>query len=102
VIGSVPIYYAQALLRAEIIDGNVPGVKKQSEMYRDAMGHVSELGQRVNAYTLFAAIYGESPIGLHVPRWEKPGDDILRAQNLALQKVAWEAVQARAVKRTGK
>jgi len=98
VIKSVPMYYAQALLRAEIIDGNVPGVKKQSELYTDAMGHVSELGQRLNAYTVFAAIYGQSPVGLHVPQWEKPGDETLKTQNLALQKAAWEAVQAKVVK----
>jgi len=94
VIKTVPLYYGQALLRAQIIDGKVPGVKKQSEVYRDAMGHVSELGQRLNAYTVFAAIYGESPLGLNVPEWEKSGDTVLRAQALALQKAAWAAVQA--------
>ena len=100
VIKEVPLYYGQALLRAEIIDGRVPGVKKQSELYTDAMGHVSELselGQRLNAYTVFAAIYGKSPVGLHVPQWEKSGDAVQRAQNLALQKTAWAAVQAAAV-----
>ena len=85
VIKTVPLYYGQALLRAQIIDGKVPGVKKQSELYSDAMGHVSELGQRLNAYTVFAAIYGESPVGLHVSEWEKSGDTVLRAQNLSLQ-----------------
>ena len=102
VINEVPLYYAQALLRAAIIDGNVPGVKKQSEMYSDKMGHVAEVGQRVNAYAVYASIYRESPIGLYVPKWEKPGDAIQRAQNLALQKAAWEAVQARTVRVTGK
>ena len=94
VIKEVPLYYGQALLRAQIIDGKVPGVKKQSEIYSDAMGHVSELGQRLNAYTVFAAIYGESPVGLHVPEWEKSGDTVQRAQNLSLQKVAWAALKA--------
>ena len=94
VIKSVPLYYGQALLRAQIIDGKVPGVKKQSEIYRDDFGHLSELGERLNAYLVFAAIYGESPVGLQVPKWEKSGDTVLRAQNLALQKVAWAAVQA--------
>ncbi|MCP4212844.1 MAG: hypothetical protein GY764_15405 [Halieaceae bacterium] len=102
VIKTVPLYYGQALMRAQIIDGKVPGVKKQSELYSDAMGHVSELGQRLNAYTVFAAIYGESPVGLHLPQWEKSGDDVLHAQNIAAQKAAWEAVQARVVKRTPK
>lgn len=102
VIKEVPLYYGQALLRAAIIDGKVPGVKKQSEMYSDSGGHVSELGQRLNAYTVYSAIYGESPLGSHVPQWEKPGDYTLRARNLALQKAAWEAVQARVVKWTPK
>ena len=97
VIKAVPLYYAQALLRAKIIDGKAPGVKKQSEVYSDAMGHVSELGQRQNAYTTYAALYGESPVGLRVPKWEKEGDTVLRAQNLVLQKTAWEAVKAKAV-----
>jgi hypothetical protein len=99
VIKAVPLYYGQALMRAQIIDGKVPGVKKQSEIYRDAMGHVSELGQRLNAYTVFAAIYGESPVGLHVPKWEPKGDAVAVAQNLALQKVAWAAVQSKVKKR---
>ena len=94
VIKAVPLYYGQALLRAQIIDGKVPGVKKQSELYSDAMGHVSELGQRLNAYTVFAAIYGESPVGLHVPEWETSGDTVQRAQNLSLQRVAWAALKA--------
>lgn len=94
VIREVPLYYGQALMRAQIIDGKVPGVKKQSELYSDAMGHVSELGQRLNAYTVFATIYGESPLGLHVPEWETSGDTVLRDQGLSLQKVAWAAVQA--------
>jgi len=97
VIKAVPLYYGQALMRAKIIDGKAPGVKKQSEMYSDAMGHVSELGQRLNAYTTYAAIYNQSPVGLHVPKWEKSGDTVLRAQNLVLQKVAWAAVKAKAV-----
>ena len=102
VIKTVPLYYGQALLRAQIIDGKVPGVKKQSELYSDAMGHVSELGQRLNAYTVFAAIYGESPVGLHVSEWEKSGDTVLRAQNLSLQKAALAAVQAVPVNRNTK
>jgi peptidoglycan/xylan/chitin deacetylase (PgdA/CDA1 family) len=100
VIREVPLYYGQALMRAQIIDGKVPGVKKQSELYSDAMGHVSELGQRLNAYTVFVAIYGESPFDLHVPEWEKSGDTVLRDQALSLQKVAWAAVQAVPVTRT--
>jgi peptidoglycan/xylan/chitin deacetylase (PgdA/CDA1 family) len=100
VIKAVPLYYGQALLRAEIIDGKVPGVKKQSELYSDAMGHVSELGQRLNAYTTYAALYGESPVGLHVPKWEPKGDAVAVAQNLVLQKVALAAVQAVPVTRT--
>lgn len=94
VIREVPLYYGQALARAAIIDGKVPGIEKQSELYSDDYGHVSELGQRLNAYLVFAAIYGKSPVGLHVPEWEKSGDTVLRSQSLSLQKAAWAAVQA--------
>jgi hypothetical protein len=97
VMREVPLYYGQALLRAKIIDGKVPGVKKQSELYSDAMGHVSELGQRLNAYTVYAALYGQSTVGLRVPQWEKEGDTVLRAQNIVLQKTAWAAVKAKVV-----
>ncbi len=55
---------------------------------------VSRAGQSLCSYTVFAAIYGESPVGLHVPQWEKSGDTVLRAQALSLQKAAWAAVQA--------
>ena len=102
VIKAVPLYYGQALLRMQIIDGQVPGVKKQSELYRDAMGHVSELGQRLNAFTVFAAIYGGTPVGLQVPEWEKSGDAVRRAQNMSLQNAAWAAVQAAPVTREGR
>jgi hypothetical protein len=47
----------------------------------------------LNAYTVYAALYGESPVGLHVPEWEPKGDAVAVAQNLVLRQVAWAKVK---------
>lgn len=71
-------------MRMQIIDGKVEGVMKRLGLYRDCIGHVSDLGQRLDGYTVFAVIFGESPVGLHVPEWEKSGDIVLRVNGLPL------------------
>ena len=80
------------LLREKVIAGEAPGVKKQSELFRDALGHGREAIQRLVTYVNFAVIYRRSPVGLKV--FEKPGNDDWNRLNRLLQELAWQAVRA--------
>jgi len=79
-------------LRKEIIKGHVPGIKRQSEIFRDAMGHPNTPLANVVTYTWFAAMYRESPVGLQA--LIDPKDPTSAPRELLLQKLAWNAVVA--------
>jgi len=83
----VPAGDAVVKLRALVVDGEFPGVKTQSELFTDPIGHAGPHVQALVAYCNFAAIYGQSPEGLQVT-WA--GVD--EAQHAILQKLAWETV----------
>ncbi|MCH2175059.1 MAG: hypothetical protein MK193_04965 [Lentisphaeria bacterium] len=89
-IEEIPLYSAQNNARKMILEGKLPGVTKQSELYKDAMGHLSEIGERLHAYTIYASIYKHSPIGLSTTEWETTPEE--KVLNEALQKAAWQAV----------
>ena len=94
-----PAGQAVILLREKVIAGEVPGVKTQEELFRDAWGHALMEVQILASYCHFAVIYRQSPVGLPVP---KVLDDYLKAKNLSpaqiehvnrmLQEFAWQAV----------
>jgi hypothetical protein len=90
----VPAGEALLRLRERVAKGEVPGIAKQSDLYRDASGHGGPPMGVLTAYCHFAVIYGRSPVGLPVP-------DTLKAANLGentakvnriLQECAWESV----------
>lgn len=87
----VPVGQAVMALRSKIIEGQAPGIRKQSELFRDALGHAGEVVQALSAYCHFAVIYRRSPVGLPVPMIlaKRPEADKL---NRLLQELAWEAV----------
>lgn len=92
----VPVGQAAILLRGKIIDGKAPGLKKQEELFSDAIGHATEPLRVLTAYCHYAVIYKRSPVGLPVPAALKNAknpdwDDKL---NTLLQELAWEAVTA--------
>jgi hypothetical protein len=90
----VPVGQAVIALREKIIAGKAPGLKAQSDLFTDAIGHARPPLQALVAYCHFAVIYRRSPVGLPMPavlvQAKKAGwDDKL---NRLLQELAWEAV----------
>ncbi len=77
-------------LRKEIIKGNVPGISKQSEVFRDPIGHGMQPVMNVVTYTWYAAMYRESPVGLQA--LVDPADPMSAKREELLQKIAWNAV----------
>ncbi len=89
----VPVSDAVYALREKIAEGQAPGLTKQTDLFRDDLGHPHPPLAVLVTYCHFAAIYGRSPVGLPVPASLKdlPQADSL---NLLLQQLAWDAVTA--------
>jgi hypothetical protein len=83
----VPVGDAVVKLRALVVDGKFPGVKTQSQLFTDPIGHAGPHVQALAAYCNFAAIYRRSPEGL-----TQPAAGLDDAQRTLLQKLAWETV----------
>lgn len=83
----VPVGDAVVQLRGMVIDGTFPGVKTQSELFRDPIGHVGPIVQTLASYCNYAAIYRVSPVGL---KPELKG--VTAKQHAILQKLAWSTV----------
>jgi hypothetical protein len=90
----VPAGQAVIALRERIIAGNAGGLKTQTELFRDRVGHPALPLQVLVAYCHYAVFYRRSPAGLPTP------EILAREQNpewsgetvRVLQEVAWEAV----------
>jgi len=88
----VPSSAAIYKLRKAIIDGQVPGLDQQSDIFRDGMGHVDTAGVNLVTYVWFAVMYRESPIGLQA--LVDPEDQTSAARERVMQQIAWNAVLA--------
>jgi hypothetical protein len=87
VVDIVPAGNAVIKLRSLVVDAKYPGVSKQSELFRDPIGHGGPQLQWLVTYCNFATIYRMSPEGLKLTT-----DGVDAAQHAILQRVAWEAV----------
>lgn len=90
-----PVGRAVLNLRAKVLDGKVPAVKKQSELFTDPIGHATPPVQVLEGYVYYAMIYGRDPAGLPVPnvlKKTKGTEQEIEALNKVLQEVAWDAV----------
>jgi hypothetical protein len=89
----VPSGQAVLALRGAIIDGKVPGIAKQSELFTDPIGHPREVIKVLSTHCHYAVIYRRSPVGLPIPAalTKVPEAEKL---NLLLQEIAWDAVTA--------
>ncbi len=92
----VPVGEAAVTLREKILAGEVPGVARQSELFRDSWGHALPPLQVLSSYCHFAVMYRRNPEGLPVPKAlavaEGISDEDKPALNSLLQKIAWETV----------
>jgi hypothetical protein len=85
----VPAGDAVIKLRSLVIDGKYPGVTRQSELFRDSIGHGGPHLQWLVTYCNFAAIYRHCPVPLKVS-----ADGLDAGQHDILQRIAWEVVSA--------
>jgi hypothetical protein len=89
----VPVGQAVIALREKIIAGKAPGLKKQADLFTDAIGHARPALQALVAYCHFAVIYRRSPVGLPVPAVLAKGKGpMVEELNRLLQELAWDAV----------
>lgn len=91
----VPVGEAVIQLRERVVKGEVSGVAKQSDLFRDDLGHGKPPIYVLNGYCHFAVVYGRSPVGLPVPDLLKKAGlgEHTEKVNQILQEVAWEAVK---------
>ena len=92
VLKLIPVNDAVFALRERALAGKVPGITKQTDLFKDDIGHPTPPLALLVTYCHLAAIYGKSPVGLPVPGSlkEKPEAEALAK---VLQEVAWEAVK---------
>ena len=94
----VPVGMAAVTLREKIIKGEAPGLKLQSELFRDNWGHALVPLQLLSSYCHYAVIYRKSPVGLPLPlafrTLKDMSDDDKAKLNTLLQQIAWDTVSA--------
>ena len=90
VIHVVPVGDAVLRLRERVVAGKVPGVKRQSELFSDPLGHGRVPIMALTTYCNFACIYGRSPVGLD--DGDRELDRIDQKLRSVLQDIAWDAV----------
>ena len=92
----VPVGMAAVTLRGKIIKGEAPGIKQQSELFRDSWGHALLPLQLLSSYCHFAVIYRKNPVGLPLPlafrTLKDMSDDDKAKLNTLLQQIAWDTV----------
>ena len=93
VMAVVPVGQAVVALRRKIVEGQAPGIAKQSDLFIDKLGHPGNAICALSAYCHFAVIYHRSPVGLPLLPWQAKGNtQEARDLNLLLQQLAWDAV----------
>jgi hypothetical protein len=85
----VPVGEAVLRLRAQVIAGKVPGIARQSDLFRDPIGHGRPAILQLAAYCNFACLYRRSPVGLTC--FEDRGGAAPELNRL-LQTIAWQTV----------
>lgn len=87
-----PVGQAVLALREKVAAGEVPGIKQQTDLFTDPIGHATPTIQVLAAYCHFAVTYRRSPVGLPMPaalaRAKTPTDPALLK---LLQELSWQA-----------
>lgn len=87
----IPVGDAVFALRERIAAGTAPGLTKQTDLFRDDLGHPNPPLAMLVTYCHFAAIYRRSPVGLPAPM-EYQTTPQAGELNQLLQTIAWETV----------
>jgi poly(3-hydroxybutyrate) depolymerase len=92
VVFLVPTAQAHNALRTLIFKKEMPGMRDQTEVFRDPIGHPTAPVVALNAYLHFSVLYKRSPVGLPMPtnlkNAKRPQWD--EKMNRKLQELAWE------------
>lgn len=92
----VPVGAAAVTLREKIVKGEAPGLKQQSDLFRDNWGHALLPLQYLSSYCHYAVIYRRSPVGLPVPAALRELKTMSAEEqdglNALLQEIAWDTV----------
>ena len=87
-----PVGQAVLALREKVAAGEVPGIKQQTDLFTDPIGHATLTIQVLASYCHFAVIYRRSPVGLPMPavlaKAKTPTDPALLKM---FQELAWQA-----------
>lgn len=86
----VPAGEAVLRLREAVVAGTLPGVDRQSQLFRDALGHATQPTMDVVTYLWFAALYDRPLAGLTT--LVEPDDPTSAARQAVLQRVAAETL----------
>jgi hypothetical protein len=87
----IPASRAVFALRERIAQGTAPGLTKQTDLFRDDLGHPNAPMAVLVTYCHFAAIHQRSPEGLPVPETIKDMPQAAKLNTL-MQKIAWDTV----------
>ena len=90
-VAIVPVCNAVFALREHIAEGTAPGLTKQTELFRDDLGHPQAPLAALVTYCHFATIYGRTPVGLPVPA-ELAALPHAAELNQLLEQLAWDTV----------
>ncbi len=101
VVKLIPVNDAVFTLRELVVQGKVPGITQQSELFKDDIGHPTTPLAVLVTYCHFAAIHGKSPVGLPVPASLKDNPDS-QGLTTTLQEVAWGALKGYGLNQTKK
>jgi len=84
----VPAADAVYRLRQEVLRGRIPGIEKQSELFRDGMGHPNTAIVNLVTYVWFTVMYRQPASGLTA--LVDPADATSAERERLLQQIAWE------------
>jgi hypothetical protein len=84
----VPSADAVYRLRQEVLRGRIPGIDKQSDLFRDGMGHPDTPVVNLVSYVWFTVMYRQPASGLTT--LVDPTDPTSAERERLLQQIAWE------------
>jgi hypothetical protein len=84
----VPVWDAVIGLRELIVEGKLPGVSKQSALFKDNLGHAQKPLADMASYMWFGALYNINPQGMKSLDGAAP-----QGYTPILQKLAWDTLR---------
>lgn len=87
----MPVGQAVIALRERIIAGQAPGLKTQSALFTDELGHPAKPLRLLMVYCGYAVVYRKNPVGLPASSLLADAEHAVELSRL-LQELAWDSV----------